>query len=140
MTPTLDVRHEAYLVWLCTVPQLRVPATKLAFSKELGVDESTLTRWQSRDVFKQEWRRRIDDLQGSPEKTQQLLESLYSRALEGDNNSAKLYLQATGRLAPVQLSVEHRGVVSELSDAALAELIASSAIIEHQNRLSAGVV
>jgi len=55
--------------------------------------------------------------------------------LDGDNNSAKLYLQATGRLAPVQLQVEHSGKVSELSDAQLAELIAASAASEQQLRL-----
>jgi hypothetical protein len=57
------------------------------------------------------------------------------RALDGDNNSAKLYLQATGRLAPVQLQVEHSGKVSELSDAQLSELIAASAASEQQFRL-----
>lgn len=85
-------------------------------------------------MFKQEWKRRIEDLQGSPERTQQLLDNLFARALDGDNNSAKLYLQATGRLAPVQLQVEHKGNVSELSDADLAAMIAQSAQQEHESR------
>jgi hypothetical protein len=63
------------------------------------------------------------------------LDNLFQRALDGDNNSAKLYLQATGRLAPVQLQVEHSGKVSELSDAQLSELIVASAASEQQSRL-----
>ena len=98
------------------------------------MDETTLRRWKNKPVFKQEWKRRIEDLQGSPERTQQLLDNLFARALDGDNNSAKLYLQATGRLAPVQLQVEHKSNVTELSDSELAELIASSAHTEREFR------
>lgn len=74
-------------------------------------------------------------LQGSPERTQQLLDNLFTRAMDGDNNSAKLYLQATGRLAPVQVNVEHSGKVNELSDRELDELIASAASSEKRFRL-----
>ena len=84
--------------------------------------------------LEQEWKRRIEELQGSPERTQQLLDNLFARALDGDNNSAKLYLQATGRLAPVQLQVEHKGSVTELSDAELEAMIASTARAEHEMR------
>jgi hypothetical protein len=63
-----------------------------------------------------------------------LLDNLFARALDGDNNSAKLYLQATGRLAPVQLQVEHKGSVTELSDSELEAMIASTARAEHEMR------
>jgi hypothetical protein len=135
MAEILDTRQEQFLNWLCTPAIGRVPASQTAYAKQVGVDETTLRRWKNKPVFKQEWKRRIEDLQGSPERTQQLLDNLFARALEGDNNSAKLYLQATGRLAPVQLQVEHSGKASELSDNELAELIAANAASEQRFRL-----
>ena len=134
MAEILDTRQEQFLNWLCTPASGRAPASQTAYAKEIGVDETTLRRWKNKPVFKQEWKRRIEDLQGSPERTQQLLDNLFARALDGDNNSAKLYLQATGRLAPVQLQVEHKGSVSELSDAELEAMIASTAQAEHELR------
>lgn len=81
-----------------------------------------------------EWEKRVGDLQQSPERTQKLLDSLYERALNGDNNSAKLYLQATNRLAPTQVQVEHSTKPSEISDAELDALIASVARTEADTR------
>lgn len=81
-----------------------------------------------------EWEKRVGDLQQSPERTQKLLDSLYERALGGDNNSAKLYLQATNRLAPTQVQVEHSTKPSEISDAELDALIATVAKSEIDSR------
>lgn len=135
MTELLDARQQKFLDWLCTPSVARVPSSQEKYAQVEGVDESTLRRWKKKPAFKAAWERRVAESQGSPERTQQLLDNLFQRALDGDNNSAKLYLQATGRLAPVQLQVEHSGKVSELSDAQLAELIAASAASEQQLRL-----
>jgi len=132
---SLDPRQEKFLNWLCTPANGRVPSSQNQYAVVEGVDETTLRRWKKKPVFKQEWERRINEQQQSPERTQQLLDNLFQRALEGDNNSAKLYLQATGRLAPVQLQVEHSGKASELSDVELAELIAANAASEQRFRL-----
>ena len=131
----LDTRQQAFLEWLCTPSVGRVPSSQAQYALSIGVDDGTLRRWKNKPGFKQEWQRRVNDLQGSPERTQRLLDNLFDRALDGDNNSAKLYLQATGRLAPVQLQVEHTGRVNDLSDAELAELIASGAKSEAHFRL-----
>jgi len=136
MGTTLDTRQEAFLDWLVTPENGRVPVSQNAYAKETGVAPSTLTRWKSENPFNYEWRKRVDALQSDPSRTQELLDNLYERSLGGDNNAAKLYLQATGRLAPVQIAVTSTTSVTELSDAALAELIASSAIVEQQNRAS----
>jgi hypothetical protein len=137
---TLDTRQEKFLNWLCTPANGRVPSSQNQYAKVEGVDETTLRRWKKKPVFKQEWERRVNELQSSPERTQQLLDNLFQRALEGDNNSAKLYLQATGRLAPVQFQVEHSGKASELSDTELAELIAAGAVSEQRFRLETKTV
>lgn len=137
---TLDTRQEKFLNWLCTPANGRVPSSQNQYAKVEGVDETTLRRWKKKPAFKQEWERRVNELQQSPERTQQLLDNLFQRALEGDNNSAKLYLQATGRLAPVQFQVEHSGKASELSDTELAELIAAGAVSEQRFRLETKTV
>ncbi len=135
MTELLDARQQKFLDWLCTPSVARVPSSQEKYAHVENIDESTLRRWKKKPTFKAAWERRVAESQGSPERTQQLLDNLFQRALDGDNNSAKLYLQATGRLAPVQLQVEHSGKVSELSDAQLSELIVASAASEQQSRL-----
>jgi hypothetical protein len=131
---TLDTRQEKYLHWLTLPAPLREPATKQAFADQNNLDSSTLRRWEKKPAFKAEWERRVSELQGSPERTQRLLDSLYEAGLNGDNKAAQLYLQATNRLAPTQIKVEHTQTVSELSDAELDALIAQQAQIMRQER------
>lgn len=136
MTTLLDARQQAFLDWICTPSVARIPSTQEAYAKQENVDSATLRRWKLKPIFKAEWERRVNEQQGSPERTQKLLDNLFDRAMDGDNNSAKLYLQATGRLAPVAINVEHSGKVSDLSDTDLAALIASNAVAEQQFRLN----
>lgn len=134
MDSILDPKQEQYLNWLVTPVPHREPRTQEQMAKKLEVDVSTLRRWQKKPHFATEWKRRVDELQGSPERTQKLLDTIYQRALDGDNKAAQLYLQATGRMAPTQVSVEHSTKVSEISDAELDALIASVAAGEKAAR------
>lgn len=134
MDSILDVRQEQFLNWLMTPANGRNPSSQDKLAAELGVDETTLRRWKKKPAFKLEWEKRVNEQQQSPERTQKLLDRLYERAMEGDNNSAKLYLQATNRLAPTQLQVEHSTKPSEISDAELDALIASVAQSEIEIR------
>ena len=121
---TLDERQEKYLNWLCLPQQLREPSSKEKYADENGINVTTLRRWEKKAVFKTEWERRVNDLQGSPERTQRLLDSLYEAALSGDNKAAQLYLQATNRFAPTQIKVEQKHSIADLTDAELEALIA----------------
>ena len=134
MDNILDPRQEKFLNWLCTPANGRVPSSQEKYALAEGVDETTLRRWKKKPAFKMEWEKRISEQQQSPERTQKLLDNLYERALGGDNNSAKLYLQATNRLAPTQVQVEHSTKPSEISDAELDSLIASVAQSEIESR------
>jgi hypothetical protein len=69
-----------------------------------------------------------------PERSQKLLDALYAKALDGDNKAAQLYLQATNRLAPTQIKVEHSQKLDEISDAELDALIARAALGEKHIR------
>lgn len=127
----MDSRHEQYLEWLVTPANQRTPRTQTEFARQIGVDPTTLRRWEKKDWFKREWDRRVAEIQGSPERTQKLLDALYDKALQGDNKAAQLYLQATNRLLPPQ-TIINTSNASELTDQELDALIVS--IAEHQSK------
>jgi hypothetical protein len=104
-------------------------------ASELGVDITTLRRWEKRPAFKDVWSKQVDEVQGSPERTQRLLDTLYAKAVDGDVKSAQLYLQATNRMAPPTVEVKTEKRVAELSDRDLDELIAAMAVRERDTRL-----
>ena len=131
---TLTQQQQVYVDWLCTAPSERLPATKKAMALELGVDITTLRRWEKKEVFRNAWKDSVDEVQGSPERTQRLLDTLYSKALDGDTKSAQLYLQATNRMAPPTVTVQSNKKASELSDDELDSLIAAVAEREKSNR------
>ena len=130
---TLTVQQQQYLDWLCTVPSERVPANKTRYAAEHEVAIATLRRWEKKDIFLAQWKASVDEIQGSPERSQRLLDSLYSKALEGDTKSAELYLKATNRLAPPSVTIG-TSKSSDLSDTELDDLIATIAAREKANR------
>jgi hypothetical protein len=132
----LDQRQENYINWLCTPPQEREPASKEAYAASVGVNVSTLRRWEKKDVFRKTWQSKVDDVQGSPERSQRLLDTLYEKALSGDIKAAQLYLQATNRMAPPSVTLKSEKATTELSDSELDELIGLLAQRERDTRVS----
>lgn len=130
----LDSRQEAYISWLCTPPSERTPASKEKYADSIGVNISTLRRWEKKDVFRKEWQSKVDDVQGSPERSQRLLDTLYEKALGGDIKAAQLYLQATNRMAPPTLTVKSETNIGQLSDKELEDLISAVASQEKESR------
>jgi len=60
---TLTAPQQRYMDWLCTAPSERDPATKNAMANVLGVDVTTLRRWEKRPAFREAWKRQVDDFQ-----------------------------------------------------------------------------
>ena len=137
---TLTQQQQIYVEWLCTAPSERVPATKKAMALELGVDITTLRRWEKKEIFRNAWKDQVDEVQGSPERTQRLLDTLYSKALDGDTKSAQLYLQATNRMVPPSVTISSNKKATELTDAELDSLIAAMAEREKASRSQLKVV
>jgi hypothetical protein len=133
----LDTRQEAYLDWLCTAPAEREPPTKNKYSEVHHIAITTLRRWEKKELFRKEWAKRVDEVVGSPDRTQRLLDNLFDKAMKGDTNAAKLYLQTTGKLAPAQLTVNTEKRAAELSDGELDQLIGQMAARERDTRLRA---
>jgi DNA-binding transcriptional MerR regulator len=130
----LDARQEEYITWLCTAPSERVPASKDRYAESIGVASTTIRRWEKKELFKKEWQSRVDSIQGSPERSQRLLDTLYDKAIGGDIKAAQLYLQATNRMAPPTINVKSETHISELSDKDLEELISAVASQEQASR------
>lgn len=130
----LTAGQQKYLDWLCTPPMERQPGSKMKMSVELGVDVKTLRRWEKKATFRDQWQTRVDDIQGSPERTQGVLDMLYTKAMDGDTKSAQLYLQATNRMAPPTIELKNDRKAAELSDTDLDELIAALAAREKESR------
>ncbi|MBV5279866.1 MAG: hypothetical protein J0651_00875 [Actinobacteria bacterium] len=130
----LTTQQIEYLDWLSTAPSERQPTTKAAFALHLGVNRKTLNRWEQHKVFRDQWEQRVSAIQGSPERPQRLLDTLYNSAIEGDTRSAQLYLQATNRMAPPTIEVKNDRRSSDLSDDELDGLIAAMATREREQR------
>ena len=92
-TTILDPRQEHYLNWLLTPASERIPSSQQKYCDENGVDPTTVRRWQKKPHFIKEWDRRVEELQGSPERTQRILDALYEKGVQGDVRAAKLYLE-----------------------------------------------
>lgn len=137
---TLSAPQQRYLDWLCTAPSERVPASKAKYAIEHVVDISTLRRWEKKEVFRSQWKQQVDEVQGSPERTQRLLDNLYNKALEGDTKSAELYLKATNRMAPPSVTISSNKKATELTDSELDSLIAAVAEREKASRSQLKVV
>lgn len=123
----LSDAQSAYVTWLVTAPGLREPSTKEDYAVVAGVNVTTLHRWEKRDVFRKAWASRVDDVVGSPERTQRLLDNLFAAGMAGDEKSARLYFQVTGKMAPQALNVSVDKKGSDLSDEELDAAIAASA-------------
>jgi hypothetical protein len=131
----LTAQQQEYLEWLCTAPQERIPASKNKMAEHLKVDVKTLRRWEKKEVFRKQWQDKVDAIQGSPERTQAILDMLYNKAVQdNDVKSAQLYLQATNRMAPPTIEVKSDRKAQELSDKELDELIAATAAREKETR------
>lgn len=135
----LDPRKDAYIGWLVTPEAERDPEvrSKAKYAAHIGVSQETLRRWEKDGVFRKEWAKRADEVVGSPERAQNVLDVLYNRAVAGDVKAADLYLRATNKLAPPTVKVEDTRPTSKLSDKELEELIGLSATAEVQKRLVA---
>lgn len=130
----LNDRQLAYLDWLCTPPSERNPPSKGKYAAQFQVSEVTLRRWEKHEVFRKQWQERVDQTVGSPERTQNLLDKLYADAMGGDVKAAQLYFSVTGKMAPQQVTVTSKRVVSELSDEELDGLIRDRAAAEKRLR------
>ena len=116
----LSQDQEAYLAWLLTPEDSRMPGTKKALAEEHGVHFNTLGTWEKKKQFIERWKLGVEGMSQSPERTQKLLDAIYIKGISGDTKSAELYLKATGYIQQSQtLNIKTDTAVEPLSDAEL---------------------
>jgi hypothetical protein len=98
-----------YIEWLTTVPEYRVPKTERELAAEMDIYQKTLYNWRQDKDFREVWQGEADEVIGNPDRRQAVMEVLY-RAATNERNprhvvAAKLYLEATGAIAPPKMDV-----------------------------------
>jgi hypothetical protein len=101
----------AYIEFLCDPDR----GTKRKFSKDHGVNVTTMRYWeQQQPRFRKALQMRMDELNLSPDRTQQVLNNMFRLASTGSDtaavNAAKTYLQHIERLAPDRKPIEDRKI------------------------------
>lgn len=124
-----DPRKMRYIEWLTTVPDFRTPRTERELARELDVYPKTLFNWRQDRDFCEVWHGEADEVIGSPDRRQAVLETLYRAATDERNprhvTAGKLYLEAIGAIAPPKLDVVVSGkALGMLDDDELEKLIA----------------
>jgi len=116
--------QESYLAWLLTPEDARTPKTKKDWAEMHNVHNNTLGTWEKNKVFKERWELGVKGMAQSPERTQALLDALYTKGVSGDVKSAELYLKATGFMQQAQtINVNNASSVKELTDDELHAMI-----------------
>ena len=135
-----DPRKLRLMEWLTTPREERVPATQALLAQELGVHVRSLRDWHQRPDFRADWEQTAKDVVGTPERAQNVLDTLYKAATDKNNRShvqaAKLYLEATNAIRPPQIEVKMTRP-SELSDDELDAMLAQGAVQLAQERAQA---
>ena len=117
-----------YLEWICLPEHLRFPENKKAWADSRGVHQNTLQAWEKHPEFIEKWEENVKRAAQSPERTEQLLDMLFKRGLNGDTRSAELYLKATNQMPNPKQEINIKTEkTSELSDSELEALIAEYA-------------
>lgn len=89
------------------------------------MNKHVLTAWKKSRFFMEEWEKRAKKLNGGVERTQRVMDSLYTAAVsKGDTKAASLWLQAVERFTPTRKVIEESSKVEDLSDEELAASMA----------------
>lgn len=114
-TSDLSPEQHEFIDWLIEPQQTRDPKTQKEFGKTINAPTTTLSKWKKDMKFREEWDRRLHDLNISPDRIQSVIDSMWAQACRGNVKAAELYLKYTDRFTP-QVEITHVTSVEELSD------------------------
>lgn len=137
-----DWRHVKFMEWLVTPPGQRDPPSRQKFADLLGISTRSLRLWAENVQFREEWQRRVAKLLGSPERSQQVMDTLFASATDVNNRNqvqaAKLYLEATNAIKPPPMELTVRRP-TDLSDEELDAMLAQGAKEMRQAKIAKGI-
>ena len=123
-----DPRHEEFLQWLTTIPEERTHKSLEAFGATQGVSRRTLHDWKARPEFRKEWDERAVAIAGDPERTQRVMDAMYSEALNAESSkqvqAARAWADMAGVIKPPKKETSAAAGLSALSTEDLEKLIA----------------
>jgi hypothetical protein len=108
-----------FIEWLVTPEAERQPRYAKEWAAERGVHEKTPQAWKRDRWFRAAWDMRLQQLNINPDRVQKLVDAIYDKALKGDVQAQKLYLEYAKGFMPQQ-RIEVVRPASELSDEELA--------------------
>lgn len=113
----------AFIEWCVDPSPKSVKGSQAQWCRERGIDLSNPRKWRRNAAFKDALQARLDELNVSPERIQEVVDAMFREATEGNTKAAELYLRFVERLQPPRVVVEK--VASELSDEELAAALES---------------
>lgn len=122
--PLMPSRQAEYLDWLLS--DIKVPPSQSRWCAENDVHERTVQGWKREVRFKREWERRAGEKNISPDRIQDMVNTLYNAGKNGDVKAAQTYLTYVEKFMPPPTRETSdkgiQGMTDEELDAALAEL------------------
>jgi hypothetical protein len=133
-----DFKRQVFIEWLCTPKRDREPATQEAWAREHFINPDVLTRWKKDRLFLLEWETYYLATIGSPERKQNLLDTLYRTGTDADDprhvQAAAKYMELVDGLKPQKLDITVNRPAKDLSDAELDAIAAQFAARERAAR------
>jgi hypothetical protein len=115
-----DFKRQVFIEWLCTPKRDREPPTQEAFAREQFMDPNILSRWKKERQFLLEWESYYLATIGSPERKQNLLDTLYRTGTDPDDPrhvaAAAKYMELVDGLKPQKLEVTVNRPAKDLTD------------------------
>lgn len=111
-----------FLDWLLTHESERDHKTIKAWAEAHHVTPATCGSWKKDRRFKREWEDRAAAKNISVDRIQNVIDTLYEAACNGDVNAAKLYMQHVEKLSPPKVVEADEDVAGLSDDELMAEI------------------
>jgi hypothetical protein len=138
MSDADDFRRQVFIEWLCTPKRDREPQSEKEFAEQHGVAATVLTRWKKDRTFLLAWEQHYLSTVGSPERKQNLLDTLYRTGTDADDPrhvaAASKYIEIVDGLKPQRIDVHLHRPAKDLSDEELDQIAAEHAARERAAR------
>ena len=133
-----DFKRQLFIEWLCTPKRDREPQTQEAFAREHFLDAAKLTQWKKDRNFLLAWETHYLATIASPERKQNILDTLYRTSTDGDDPrhvaAASKYMEIVDGLKPQRLDVHLHRPAKDLTDEELNAIAAQYAANEQAAR------
>jgi len=131
-------KKQTYIEWLCTPKRDREPSTQEELAKRFRLGSGTLTNWKKDPKFIEAWELHYMSTIASPERKQNLLDTLYRTGTDADDprhvQAAAKYMELVEGLKPQRLDITVNRPAKDLSDEELDAIAAQFAARERAAR------